>query len=175
MAHHHLSFPLQAPGDRAGEVFAELEQRLGGHVGLGADHIVTVAVDAETIEEARAEVVDAISAVHAEGYFDLSEIRPPMAVSVRRYQVGAGEADELGRRVAEGFAHIIAEAAGFIAYHLVRSADREITSIKIFADRASLEGSDELTREWERENLGQFRLSSPQSAEGDVLVSRRAR
>jgi len=173
--HHHVSFPLQAPGELAGDVLEELEQHLGASVALGADSIVTVAVDADSAEDASKRVVQAIVAIHAGGYFDLHGLHQPMAISVRRYRLGAGSLDELARRVDAGFAHIVAEAEGFVAYHLLDAGSKEIVSIKVFTTHDELTASDALTAEWERANLGDFRLSRLDSAEGDVLVSRRSR
>ena len=173
--HHHVSFPLQAPGELAGDVLEELEQQLGGHVALGSDSIVTVAVDADSPDEASKRVVDAIVAIHAGGYFDLHGLHEPMAISVRRYRLGAGSVDELARRIDAGFAHIVADAEGFVAYHLLDAGGGEVVSIKVFTTRDELTASDALTADWERGNLGDFRLSRLESTEGEVLVSRRSR
>lgn len=175
MAYHSVSFPLQAPGERAGELLADLEHQLEADVGLGSDAIVTVSVAAESAEEARDRVVEAIHSVHADGYFDLSELREPMGVSVIRYRVGAGSVGDLGRLVAEGFAAILSEAPGFIAYHLVETGQYEVTSIKIFSDRQSLNASEALAADWVKQNLGRFRLRRVDESEGSVLASRRAR
>lgn len=175
MAHHRVSFPLQAPGELAGDVLHELESHLDAQVGLGADGIVTLSVEADSAEHARERILEAMHAVHGEGYFDLTELREPMAISVRRYQIGAGSTADLASRVGQGFARTLSEAPGFIAYHLLNAGDDVIVSIKVFANADDLAQSDELTASWERENLGAFRLRPLESNEGDVLVSRRAR
>jgi hypothetical protein len=175
VAHHHVSFPLQAPGALAGDVLEELERELGIDVALGSDAIVTVGVDADSREEAVLQVVEAIHHIHGDGYFDLHELRKPMAVSIRRYEVGAGSLEELTSVVAQGFARMLLEAEGFVAWHLMRSGAREVTSIKIFSDRESWQGSERLTADWEREHLARFRMRRLDEETGDVLVSRRAR
>jgi hypothetical protein len=159
----------------AGDVLQELEQELGTDVALGSDAIVTVGVDADSREDASRRVVEAIHHIHADGYFDLHGIRKPMAISVRRYELGAGSLEELTSRVARGFARILQDAEGFVAWHLLRAGPREVVSIKVFADQESWERSERLTVDWERQNLGPFRLRRLDERVGDVLVSRRAR
>jgi hypothetical protein len=175
VAHHHVSFPLQAPGELAGDVLAELEAELGTDVALGSDAIATVGIDADSREDAVSRVVEAMHAIHADGYFDLHELRRPMAISVRRYELGAGSLEELTSLVAHRFARILNEAPGFVAWHLLSSGPREVTSIKVFADQATWRESERLTRDWEREHLARFRLRRVQETTGDVLASRRAR
>jgi hypothetical protein len=175
LGYQHVSFPLQTPGDRAGQVLAELENALGTHVAIGSDAIVTIPVEADTRDAANEAVVEAIHSLHADGYFDLSGLRHPMGISVRRYRMGAGSHEELTRLVTEGFARILSEAEGFVAYHLIDAGNREVVSIRIFSDRRTLDASEELTADWVRQNLGRFRLRRVEELEGDVLVSRRAR
>ena len=175
MGHHHVSFPLQAPGKLAGDVLQELEAELGTDVALGSDAVATVGIDADSREEAVTRVVEAMHAIHADGYFDLHELRRPMAVSVRRYEVGAGSLEELTSLVSHAFGRLLFEAEGFVAWHMVQSGPREVTSIKIFADRPTWEASERLTRDWEQVNLARFRLRRLEETTGDVLASRRAR
>jgi hypothetical protein len=175
MPHHHVSFPLQAPGALAGDVLEELEQELNTDVALGSDSIVTVGMEAPSRDQAVDRVVEAIHHIHADGYFDLHELRKPMAISIRRYEMGAGTLQELTSVVAHGFARLLLEAEGFVAWHLMHSGGRVVTSVKVFADRESWERSERITAEWEREHLARFRMRRLEEETGDVLVSRRAR
>ena len=175
MALFHVSFPLQTPGERAGDVLEDLERQLGTGVGLGSDAVVSVDVEAESQEQATAKVLEAIISINAGGYFDLHGLHQPMHISVRRYRLGAGTLAGLSARVDEGFAPLISEAPDFVAYHLLDAGGGEVVSIRIFGDPEGLRRSDELTDEWVRENLREFRLKPVQAHEGDVLVSRRSR
>ena len=175
MALYHVSFPLQTPGERAGDVLADLERELGTALGLGSDSVVSADVDADSQDAATSKVLDAIIAINAGGYFDLHGLHQPMHISVRRYRLGAGTLAGLSARVDDGFAPLISEVPDFVAYHLIDAGGGEVVSIRIFGDPEALARSDELTDDWVREHLGEFRLKPVDSHEGDVLVSRRSR
>ena len=175
MAVRQVSFPLQAPGERAGDVLGELRDALNAQLGLGSDGIVTLELDADSLEEARGRVLEAIHTIQADGYFDLTGLREPMCVSVRRYRLGAGTAAELGRALHQGYLELLGATTGFVAYHLVDAGGGDVTSVKVFSGSSALADSDARTADWEREHLGRFRMRRVEGIDGDVLATRRAR
>ena len=80
-----------------------------------------------------------------------------MHVAIRRWQLAPSLADELLRRVNEGFISIIKDAAGFLGYYALDDEERpgrfvltprpgEIVSVSIFEDRAEAEESNRKLR-----------------------------
>jgi hypothetical protein len=170
-----VSFPLQVPGERAGVILGELEEALGTNVGLGSDAVVQIELEAGSREEAVRRVLDVVTEADADGYFDLTDLRPPMCVSVRRYVLEAGDLAELASRVQHAYAPLLAEAPGFIAYHLFKQDERTVVSVRVFGEQGELEAADRLSRDWEREHLAEFQLRQVEEITGDVLATRRAR
>lgn len=175
MAVRQVSFPLQAPGERAGDVLGELREALSAQLGLGSDGIISIELDADSREEAEERVLEAIHAIQADGYFDLTGLREPMCVSVRRYRLSAGTAAELGRELHQGYLELLGATTGFIAYHLLDAGGGDVSSVKVFSGRSALAESDARTADWERDHLARFRLRRVEGVDGDVLATRRAR
>jgi hypothetical protein len=95
-----------------------------------------------------------------------------MYASVRRYE-GTVAVDELMRRVQEGFAPRISQAAGFIAYYVVDAGDGVVASISIFHNRAGASESDRLAADYVQANLEPLLPNRPQITAGEVRVTMR--
>lgn len=92
-----------------------------------------------------------------------------MFATVRRYE-GAIDAEEIGRRVREGFLPIITGIDGFVAYYVVDGGGGVIVSFSVYRDRAGAEASNAAAADWVRENLLPLLPNPPQITEGDVVA-----
>jgi hypothetical protein len=92
-----------------------------------------------------------------------------MHVAIRRYRLlGSGSADEVLRRITEGFIPIIKDAPGFLAYYALDGGGGTIASISIFEHRAGAEESNRMAADWVRENLASMLPNPPEIIEGEV-------
>ena len=95
-----------------------------------------------------------------------------MFVSVRKYQITSGAAEEVGRRVETGFVPIISQAPGFVAYYAVNAGNDVVFSVTVFQDQAGADESNRLAANWVKQNLASFLPSSPEITAGDVMTSK---
>ena len=95
-----------------------------------------------------------------------------MYASVRRYKTDPGSADELVRRVDEGFVPIVTKEPGFVAYHVLDAGDGALVSISVFEDQAGAEESDRMAADWVGENLTSLLPNAPEITAGEVRVHR---
>ncbi len=94
-----------------------------------------------------------------------------MHVAIRRYQLeDPGAADELLRRVTEGFVPIVKDAPGFLAYYALDSGGGTVTSISVFEDQAGTEESTRRATDWVRQNLASMLPNPPEIISGEVGV-----
>lgn len=93
-----------------------------------------------------------------------------MHASIRRYKVHPGGMAELARRVNEGFAPLISQAPGFVAYVALDTGSDVVVSVSVFQDQAGAEQSDRLAADWVQHNLVEFMASAPEKMSGEVLV-----
>lgn len=95
-----------------------------------------------------------------------------MYMVVRKYQMKPGaSAQEIVKRVEEGFVPIISQTAGFVGYYIVNTGNNSIASVTVFQDQV---GADESTRRassWVSENLISLLQIPAQITEGEVLFS----
>ena len=96
-----------------------------------------------------------------------------MYASVRRYRI-AGSAQELMRRVREGFVPIVRQTPGFVAYYAVDGGDGTVVSVSIFQDRSGAEASNGRAATWVRANLAELLPHSPEITAGDIAVAETA-
>jgi quinol monooxygenase YgiN len=66
-----------------------------------------------------------------------------MYISMMRTIIAADTANEIAKRIQEGFVPMNSKEPGFLAYYLLRTPDNELTTISIFQERAAAEASDE--------------------------------
>jgi hypothetical protein len=93
-----------------------------------------------------------------------------MYASVRRYAI-EGSAEELARRVREGFVPIISQTSGFVAYYVVDGGDGSVASVSIFEDQAGAEDSNQKAADWVRANLTAILPNRPEITAGEVTVA----
>jgi quinol monooxygenase YgiN len=93
-----------------------------------------------------------------------------MYIVVRRYD-GATNPAEAARRVQEGFAPLIRQVPGFVAYYAVDAGGGVIVSISVFEDKAGSEESTKKAADFVRENLAPLLPNPPQVTAGEVVAS----
>jgi heme-degrading monooxygenase HmoA len=94
-----------------------------------------------------------------------------MFISVRKYNVKRGSAEELARRVRKGFVPLMRQAPGFRGYYLLDGGPDVLITISMFdsADEAFL--SNEKAANWVRKNVLEFTRGMPEVMIGDALIS----
>jgi hypothetical protein len=98
-----------------------------------------------------------------------------MYASVRRYDgIEPTSVDEIVRLVGEegGFASIIAQTPGFIAYYVVDVGDGVVASINLFEEQADAEASNRMAADWVKANLAPLIPNPPQTTAGEVMVQK---
>ena len=95
-----------------------------------------------------------------------------MYCSVRHYHMDPARVDELMHRVDEGFAELISEEPGFVAYQALDCGDGNITTVSTFRDREGAESSITMAAGWIRENLSDIEIERVAAYVGEANVSR---
>jgi len=95
-----------------------------------------------------------------------------MFATIRRYRLNSGSMDALLHEIDVGFAEMIQEHEGFVAYEVLDCGDGMVTTISTFADRESAEATTEAAAGWIRENLGDFEMERLSVETGELAVSR---
>lgn len=79
-----------------------------------------------------------------------------MFMSIRTYTVGAGQRDEVVRRVDEGWTDELRRLPGFAAYYVVASGENELVSVTGFVEEKDLEAAVFKSGEWVGAHLMEF-------------------
>jgi len=95
-----------------------------------------------------------------------------MFATIRRYRLNAGSMDALLHEVDVGFAEMIQEKDGFVAYEVLDCGDGMVTTISTFADRDAAEATTETAAAWIRENLADYDMERLAVETGELAVSR---
>ena len=95
-----------------------------------------------------------------------------MYATIRRYHTKAADADEIIRRVNEGFVPIISQAPGFIAYYALVTEDGVAASISLFATQKQSEEATQLAAQWVKENIAGLLPNLPETTAGEVRVQK---
>jgi hypothetical protein len=95
-----------------------------------------------------------------------------MFATIRRYRLNTGSMDDLLHEVDIGFAEMIQEVDGFVAYEVMDCGDGMLTTITTFADRGAAEASTEQAATWIRENLSEYEMDRLDVQTGELVVSR---
>ena len=94
-----------------------------------------------------------------------------MYTAIRRYKLQQpGDVEVFARRVTEGFAPLISQAPGFIAWHLMHLEDDVLTSFSVFETQAQAHASTLLAVDWVKEHLADLRLEPVSVTGGAVPV-----
>ncbi len=97
-----------------------------------------------------------------------------MHASVRKYQVDAGQIEELSRRIAEMFVPRLSEIPGFGGYYVVDATHGIVITVTLGEDAAAVERSTELAAEFVRDELADLEVERVEAAHGEVTVSQTA-
>ena len=95
-----------------------------------------------------------------------------MFATIRRYRLNTGSMDALLHEIDVGFAEMIQDVDGFVAYEVLECGDGMLTTISTFADRESAEASTEQAAAWIRENLSEYEMDRLDVQTGELVVSR---
>lgn len=93
-----------------------------------------------------------------------------MFTSIRRYLVTPGAADELLRRVHDGFVPIISHAPGFVAYYALDAGNDVVASVSVFQDQAGADESNRMAASWVRQEIAGLMAGPPEITAGAVKV-----
>jgi heme-degrading monooxygenase HmoA len=94
-----------------------------------------------------------------------------MFVSVRKYRVTADSAEELARRVQEGFVPLVRQLRGFRSYYLLDGGPDVLITISMFDSADDALVSNETAAEWVRDNVLGSVKGLPEVMVGHVLVT----
>jgi len=93
-----------------------------------------------------------------------------MHIAVRRYQSSPDRAQELARRVKEGFLPIVSQVSGFEGYYLLAAPDGTVVSVGMFTDADGAYASTTAASGWVRDNIADLIDGPPEVVEGTVLA-----
>jgi hypothetical protein len=92
--------------------------------------------------------------------------------SVRRYRLKEGSVGHLMHTVDTVFTDPIAEIDGFDAYHALDCGDGQLVTISLFRDKSGANESNERSKQFVSDELGDFDLDRIDVISGKVAVSR---
>jgi hypothetical protein len=92
-------------------------------------------------------------------------------ISVSKYTVGGGSAEELAQRVREGFVPLMQQVDGFRGYYLLDGGPDILISISMFDSADEALASNETAASWVRNNLLEFTKGMPEVMVGDALIT----
>ena len=65
---------------------------------------------------------------------------------------------------------LLSQQPGFVAYYTIEGEDGTVVSIGVYESKEEAERSNEIAREWTRQNSSQFVRKPPEVLAGEVLV-----
>lgn len=92
-----------------------------------------------------------------------------MFAVARRYRFDPRSAQEIGRRIQEGFVPLIRKVPGFVAYYWFETGPGAGTSLTVFEDQARAEASITLASGFVLAELGDM-LGEPEVFRGPVTA-----
>jgi Antibiotic biosynthesis monooxygenase len=94
-----------------------------------------------------------------------------MFTSIRKYQVRRGSAEELARRVLDGFVPLLRQMRGFRGYYLLDGGPDVLITISMFDNADEAFASNVSAADWVRNNVLDFTRGLPEVMVGDVLIA----
>jgi len=94
-----------------------------------------------------------------------------MFTTIRKYTVRPGSAEELARRVQEGFVPLVRQMPGFNSYYLLDGGPDVLITISIFDSAYEAFASNEKAANWVRNNVLEFTKGMPEVMVGNVLIA----
>src|SRR5208337_719778 len=90
---------------------------------------------------------------------------------IRKYKVIHGSAEELARRVREGFVPLIRQMPGFRSYYLLDGGPDVLITISRFDSADEAFASNEKAADWVRHHIRQFTKGMPEVVVGNTLIA----
>ncbi len=94
-----------------------------------------------------------------------------MFTSIRKYKVKRGSAEELARRVQEGFVPLIRDMPGFQSYYLLDGGPDVLITISRFETPDEAFASNQKAADWVRNNVLEFTKGLPEVMVGNTLIA----
>jgi heme-degrading monooxygenase HmoA len=94
-----------------------------------------------------------------------------MFTSIRRYRIRRGSAEELTRRVRDGFLPLVRQMRGFRSYYLIDGGPEILITISVFDSADEAFASNENAADWVRNNVLEFTKGMPEVMVGDTLIA----
>jgi heme-degrading monooxygenase HmoA len=94
-----------------------------------------------------------------------------MFTSIRKYRVRHGSAEELARRVQEGFLPLLRQMPGFRSYYLLDGGPDVLITISRFDSADAAFASNEKAANWVRNNVLEFTKGMPEVMVGNTLIA----
>jgi len=94
-----------------------------------------------------------------------------MFTTIRKYNIRRGSADELARRVREGFVPLIRQMEGFRSYYLLDGGPNVLITISRFNSAEEAFASNEKAADWVRNNVLEFTKGMPEIMAGQTLIA----
>jgi hypothetical protein len=94
-----------------------------------------------------------------------------MFMSIRKYSLRRGSAEELAGRVRESFVPIVRQMPGFRGYYLLDGGPDVLITISMFDSVDEAMESNAKSAEWVRNNVLEFTKGMPEVMIGNALIS----
>src|ERR1700759_2757232 len=95
-----------------------------------------------------------------------------MFTSIRKYRVRRGSAEELARRVREGFVPLVRQMRGFRGYYLLDDGPDVLITISVFdCANEALASNEKAAADWVRSNVLGSTKGMPEVMVGNVLIA----
>jgi heme-degrading monooxygenase HmoA len=94
-----------------------------------------------------------------------------MFTSIRKYRVRHGSADEIARRVQEGFVPLVRQMPGFRSYQLLDGGPDVLITVSTFDSADEAFASNEQAANWVRNNVLELTRGMPEVMVGNALVA----
>lgn len=93
----------------------------------------------------------------------------PMYTIIRKYTL-SGPSDAVQQELGNGFLPLIRQAAGYMEYSVVVSADNTLTTIAVFQSQAQYEAAAQYEGDWVQQNLASLLPSPAAETKGNAVV-----
>jgi heme-degrading monooxygenase HmoA len=94
-----------------------------------------------------------------------------MFTSIRKYTVKRGSAEELARRVRDGFVPLIRQMRGFKGNYLLDGGPDVLITNSMFDSADEAFASNETAADWVRNNVLEFTKGMPEVMIGNALIA----
>ena len=94
-----------------------------------------------------------------------------MFMSIRKYHVRHGSAEELSRRVQESFVPMVRQMQGFRGYYLLDGGPDVLITISMFDSVDEAVASNEKAADWVRNHVLEFTKGMREVMTGNALIA----